>query len=274
MNKKDKIKISNLEIFAKHGVYPEENVLGQKFVVSAVLYVSTYEAGHSDDLKDSVNYGEVCHFIKDFAEGRTYKLLESLAENMADALLNSFCQVEQVDIEIKKPWAPIGLHFDSVAVEISRKWHRVYVAMGSNMGDRKAYLDEAVRAIDETEGCVVLKVADYVETKPYGNVEQDDFMNSVFELATLLPPEKLLKRLNEIEAEAGRTRDIHWGPRTLDLDIIFYDDVVMDTPELTIPHADMHNRNFVLGPLAQIAPYIRHPLLGKTVKNMFENDCK
>ena len=84
----DNIKIKKLDVFAKHGVYKEENVLGQKFVFSAVLYLDTAKAGVSDELEDSVNYGEVCHFIREFAEGRTFKLLESLAEHTAAAVLD------------------------------------------------------------------------------------------------------------------------------------------------------------------------------------------
>ena len=94
----DKIKISNLEVFANHGVYPEENKLGQKFVISAQLYTSLYEAGRSDALEASVNYGEVCCFIKEFTERRTYKLLESLAENLARELLLKYDWLQQVDV--------------------------------------------------------------------------------------------------------------------------------------------------------------------------------
>ena len=92
----DKIKIKKLDVFAKHGVYKEENVLGQKFVFSAVLYLDTAKAGVSDELEDSVNYGEVCHFIREFAEGRTFKLLESLAEHTAAAVLDRFPLVKRI----------------------------------------------------------------------------------------------------------------------------------------------------------------------------------
>lgn len=91
----DNIKIKKLDVFAKHGVYKEENVLGQKFVFSAVLYLDTAKAGVSDELEDSVNYGEVCHFIREFAEGRTFKLLESLAEHTAAAVLDRFPLVKR-----------------------------------------------------------------------------------------------------------------------------------------------------------------------------------
>lgn len=271
----DKIKISNLEVFARHGVFPEENALGQKFVISAVLHTSLYEAGHSDRLEDSLHYGEACCFIKEFTEKNTYKLLESLSERMAEALLEKYPQIMQVDIEVKKPWAPIGLHLENVSVEITRKRHRAYIAMGSNMGDKKGYLDTAVKEVDKTPGCRVINVADYILTKPYGGVEQDDFLNSVMEIETFMPPEVLLETLHGIEDAAGRKRTIRWGPRTLDLDIIFYDDDVVSTPELTIPHKEMQKRSFVLKPMAQIAPHKRHPLLGKTVKDLWnELECR
>lgn len=267
----DKIRIKNLEIFANHGVYDEENVLGQKFVVSAVLYTSTYEAGCSDELEDSVNYGEVCHFIRDFATGRTYKLLESLAENLAKGLLLKYEKLQQVDLEIEKPWAPIGLPLESVSVEISRSWHTAYIALGSNMGDRRGFLDMAVERLSTMEDCFVKRVADYIETKPYGGVEQDDFLNGALELKTLLSPYALLDRLHDIENAAQRRRTVRWGPRTLDLDILLYDDMVLDTPALVIPHKEMHMRDFVLRPMVQLAPHVRHPINGKTMEELLKS---
>lgn len=101
-------------------------------------------------------------------------------------------------------------------------------------------------------------------------MEQDDFLNGMAKIRTLLTPEELLALLHEIEAQAGRTREIHWGPRTLDLDVIFYDNLVLDTEELHIPHIEMHKRDFVLKPLCEISPYERHPIFGKTVREMLE----
>ena len=111
-------------------------------------------------------------------------------------------------------------------------------------------------------------MSDFLVTAPYGGVEQDDFLNGALTLKTLLTPQELLERLHEIEQEAHRERQIHWGPRTLDLDILLYDDLVLDTPDLIIPHVEMHLRDFVLIPLAQIAPWKRHPVLGLTVSQM------
>ena len=168
-------------------------------------------------------------------------------------------------MKIEKPWAPVAIPVDSVSVEISRGWHRAYIAIGSNMGDKKAYLDEAVEKLKNHPYCKVVKVSDYITTEPYGGVEQDVFLNGALEIKTLLYPAELLALLNRIEAEAGRERTIHWGPRTLDLDILFYDDCIIDSPALTVPHIDMQNRGFVLIPMSQIAPYLRHPVLGCSV---------
>ena len=105
----DKIEIRNLEIFANHGVFPEENVLGQKFVVSATLYTDTRKAGLTDELTASIHYGEVSHMITKFAKEHTYKLLEALAENLCQMLLSELPLLKKITLRIEKPWAPVGL---------------------------------------------------------------------------------------------------------------------------------------------------------------------
>lgn len=267
----DKITIDKLEVFANHGVYPEENVLGQKFVISVVLYTSTRKAGVADELSFSVNYGEVSHFIQKYITEHTWKLLECAAEHLAQAILLEYPLVKKLDLEIQKPWAPIGLPLNTVSVKITRGWHTAYIALGSNIGDKKAYLDMAVKHLNERKDCQVKKVSDYLVTEPYGVTDQDDFLNGALELQTMLDPEELLQALHQIEQDANRVRTMHWGPRTLDLDILMYDDLVLDTPELHIPHIEMHLRDFVLIPMDQIAPWKRHPLTGKTVEEMLQN---
>jgi dihydroneopterin aldolase/2-amino-4-hydroxy-6-hydroxymethyldihydropteridine diphosphokinase len=267
----DQIKIQGLQVFANHGVYPEENVLGQKFVINATLYTNTRQAGLTDQLELSINYGEVSQHITRFLKDHTFKLLERAAELLARELLLTYPLLQKIDLEIQKPWAPVGLPLDTVSVAISRSWHTAYIALGSNMGDSKAYLDQAVLALNEQPDCKVIKVSDYIITAPYGGVEQADFLNGALELRTLLTPEELLELLHRIEQQANRERLIHWGPRTLDLDILMYDDQIIDTPDLHIPHIEMHLRDFVLIPMAQIVPYVRHPLTHLTVEQMLKN---
>lgn len=261
----DKIIIENLEIFARHGVLKEENALGQKFIVSAVLNCDTRLAGLSDSLENSVNYAEVCALIEKEMKNNTFRLIEAAAERIAERILLSYTAVKSVSVKIKKPWAPIMMNIDTVAVEITRGRHIAHVALGSNMGDTHRHLDGAVAEINANPRCSVKKVSDFIITKPVGEVEQADFLNGCIELETLLTPHELLDFLHEIENNHGRERKIHWGPRTLDLDIIFYDDVIMGDETLVIPHPEAKNRSFVLEPLSQIAPYKIHPVCQKTV---------
>lgn len=266
----DQIRIENLRIFAHHGVYQEENEKGQNFYINAALETDTMNAGILDDLTLSTNYGEVCRFLDAFVREHTYKLIETVAEKTAEALLLNFPLVRQVTLEVRKPEAPIPLAFESVSVKIVRGWHRVYLSCGSNMGDRRKHLEEAADALRADEKCRVLRVSDWIETPPYGGVEQDDFLNGAIGMDTLYTPQMLLRKLHEIEQAHGRERKVHWGPRTLDLDILLYDDRIVDTKDLIVPHTDMHNRRFVLEPLMQIAPYAEHPVRHKSVLQMYE----
>ncbi|MCF0134061.1 MAG: 2-amino-4-hydroxy-6-hydroxymethyldihydropteridine diphosphokinase [Blautia sp.] len=267
----DKIKIIGLEIFASHGVYPEETVLGQKFVVSAELYLDTRKAGMFDDLDRSVDYGSVCRFMTDFMQNNTFKLIEAAAERLAEAVLLEFPLLHGIHLELRKPWAPVHLPLQTVGIEITREWHRAYIALGANMGNEEAYLKDAVKELQDRKDCSVLKIADFIHTKAYGVTNQKDFLNSVLEMDTLLPPHELLDVLHVIENAAGRKRTLHWGPRTLDLDILLYDQLILDDPDLVIPHKEMHLRDFVLRPLHQIAPTLRHPVLNKTIEELFED---
>lgn len=266
----DQIKITDLEVFANHGVFSEENKLGQKFLVSAVLYTDTRKAGKTDDLTASIHYGEVSAFITKYMKEHTYQLLERVAETLAEEMLKSISGLCKIDLEIKKPWAPVGLPLKTVSVRITRSWHTAYIALGSNMGDSRQILDDAVSAIDALPASKVEKVSGFITTPPYGVTDQPDFLNGCLRMKTLYYPNELLRELNRIEKEAGRERIIHWGPRTLDLDIIFYDDLISQEDDLCIPHVEMHKRSFVLEPLEEIAPYKRHPGNGKTVRQMLE----
>lgn len=264
----DEIQIRDLEVFANHGVFPEETRLGQKFLLSLTMYTDTRKAGIGDCLEDSIDYGAVSHFMTDYMKQHTWKLIEAAAEHLAEELLLRYPLLKGVTLELKKPWAPVGLPLDTVAVKITRFWHRAYLGLGSNLGDKETYLNQAVKALDETRGCQVEKVSSYLVTEPYGGVEQDDFLNACLCLKTYLSPEELLRRLHEIEQDAHRERIIRWGPRTLDLDILLYDDLILETEELILPHMDMENREFVLKPLSEIAPNLRHPILHKTMRQL------
>lgn len=266
----DEIRIDNLEVYAYHGVFAEENEKGQPFFVNLVLHVNTREAGKRDDLTLSTHYGEVCHLVTKWLQEHTYKLIETAAETVAREILQQFPLVQALEVEIRKPQAPIGLPFESVSVKLHRGWHRAYVALGSNMGDKEGYLTSAIQGLKDCEDIQVSRVSTLIATKPYGGVEQESFLNGVVEIKTLLTPQELLHYLHKLEAAAGRERSIHWGPRTLDLDIIFYDKLILEDDTLIIPHVDMQNRDFVLKPMAELSPNFRHPILQRTMEQLLE----
>ena len=214
----DYIKITGLKIYAYHGVLPEEQKNGQDFIINARLFYSMKKAGMSDDLNDALNYAEVCEFIgKTFTENR-FDLIEAAAEHLCSRLLLAFPILEKIELELRKPQAPIPMDFEDVSVNMTRSWHKAYVAVGSNMGDSRQLIADGLAKLKKQENVRNFKESSLLVTKPYGPVEQDDFLNGCVTFETLLDPEKLLDLLHMIEAEANRERKIHWGPRTLDLE--------------------------------------------------------
>jgi len=145
----------------------------------------------------------------------------------------------------------------------------VHIGIGSNIGNRQENCREAVRQLG-LRGVKVVKQSSMIETEPWGVADQPRFINMAVEAETDLAPENLLTALKDIEAAMGRTDAVRWGPRVIDLDILFYDDLVVDTAELKIPHPYLHERMFVLGPLSDIVPDKVYPALGKTVKELFD----
>ena len=264
----DHIQIKELEVFANHGVLKQENELGQKFVVSVDLTVDTSKAAESDDIEDAVNYVEVAELIHSETKRNTFQLIEHLAGHLAEQILLTFPLVNSLSLRIDKPWAPIRLPLKTVSVEIQRGWHTVCLGIGSNMGDKHANLDQALEILAADEHNQLVKVSDYIVTEPVGGVEQDDFLNGAVVMQTLYTPQQILDQIGVIEKKLDRVRTIHWGPRTIDVDILLYDDEVVVEENLIIPHPEMCNRRFVLEPLDQIAPYRVHPICSKTIHEL------
>jgi 2-amino-4-hydroxy-6-hydroxymethyldihydropteridine diphosphokinase len=143
----------------------------------------------------------------------------------------------------------------------------VVIALGSNLGDREMNLKTALVKMKE-RGMYIEKLSSFVETEPYGYTDQPKFLNAVCLVETDLSPRALLNTLLAIEREMGRVRTVKWGPRVIDLDIVFYEDLIVNEEGLIIPHPDAHNRLFVLEPLSEIAPDLVHPVLKKTVQEL------
>ena len=264
----DKIHIKDLEIIGFHGAIPEEKVLGQKFVLSFELDVDLRQAGKNDDLTKTVHYGELAQKVEEEFTKTSYDLIEKAAEEICEFVLLNYPLVKKVKLLLKKPWAPTRKHVEYVAVEIERKWNKVYIAAGSNLGDKEETLKEALYQIDKRKDCVVTKVSNLYTTDPVGYEDQDQFVNCVFEIDTLQTPSELMDTLLEVEKDFKRERIIRWGPRTLDLDIIFYNDIISYDEHILIPHPRAHERQFVMKPMCDINPYYVHPIYRKRVMDI------
>ncbi len=248
----DQIALKGISARGFHGVLDFERREGQTFIVDVVLDVDLTAAGASDDLADTVNYAEVAGDVVALIEGEPLNLIETLAARIADRVL-ARPLVEAVEVVVHKPEAPVGHSFTDVQVRVQRERQApVVIAMGSNIGDSLETLHDAAVAL---YGLIDIDgVSSLVETDPVGGPDQPAYLNAVVTGTTSLAPSSLLAGLHDIERAHGRTREVRWGPRTLDLDLIQYGDPVFDTDvrmegvTLTLPHPRAHERAFVLVP--------------------------
>lgn len=266
----DRIEITGIRGRGHHGVFAHERRHGQEFVVDVALDVDLAAAGASDNLDDTVDYGVVASQVHALITGEPVDLLETLAERMAQACL-IHRGVHAVQIAIHKPQAPIAVPFADVVVRVRRTRsgpaRRAVVALGANLGDPAAALAAATRALGALPGTRLLATSGVYRTAPVGGPEQEDFLNAVVVLETTMGPPDLLAAGHRIEAEWGRTRQVRWGPRTLDIDLITVDDgrgvpVVVDGDELTLPHPRAGERAFVCVPWLEADPDAHLPGVG------------
>ena len=144
-----------------------------------------------------------------------------------------------------------------------------YLGLGANLGNREENIKNAISRLSSDPDILIKTRSSMIETKPYGNIDQPDFINSVIEIDTDITAENLLSKCITIENELGRKRNDKWGPRTIDIDILFYNDQIINSQKLTIPHPDLHNRKFVLHSLNEICPDFIHPVIKKKIKEIY-----
>ena len=257
----DKITLSKMEFEGHTGCFDFEKKDGQKFVVSLDLFVDRIRGCYTDELSDTVDYSKIYEVTKEIVTGDDGNLIEHLAQKIADAVLEADKRILKVCVKVSKPEAPVKGIFETMEVMIERNRKEfVIVSIGSNMGDREANIlaaEEALKALDGNEG---FKFASIYETEPVGLEDQPYFLNTCVGFYTDIEPFELLDKIHVIENDLLRTREVHWGPRTIDIDIIFYGDRVIMKPELTIPHPRWNVRSFVTVPLREIKDVdIDHP---------------
>lgn len=257
----DRITLTGVTAYGYHGVLPREKTDGQEFSVDLVLEVDLSRAGSSDDLGHTVNYAEVAADVVSVLQGPSHDLIESVATLIADAALRRPL-VEAVEVTLHKPHAPVGVPFGDVTVHLRRERDvPVVIALGANLGTDPA--DTLTRAADRLRGASGvhdLVLSPLFETDPVGGPEQPVYTNAVALARTSLAPWRLLALLHTIEAAFGRTREVRWGARSLDLDLIQVgvpgeaSEVLSDDAELRLPHPRAHSRGFVLTPWHALDP--------------------
>ena len=264
---RDLIILSDLSFFGYHGVLPEEAVLGQRFILDLEANVDLQPAGRSDDVADTVSYADIHAVLKAVVEGERFRLLEALAQRCADRLFAGFPMIEALRLRIRKPGAPIPMPSGVAAVEITRsRMAEAWLSLGANLGDPDAQLAAAVARLDATPSIRVTARSETLTTQPWGNTDQPPFRNLALALETTLSPLELLDACQRIEADLGRVRKEHWGPRLIDLDIVAYDRVELDSERLTLPHRFAAQRDFVLVPLREIAPDVADWLVSRRAR--------
>lgn len=274
----DRIELRGLTVRGNHGVFDFEKREGQDFVIDVTLHTSVERAAATDDLAETIHYGELAEDVAGIVENNTFDLIETLAERIADHCL-SLC--EHVEVVVHKPSAPIQRTFDDVRIRVERSrttasagetvnpatsapdtdsakdgGTEAYLNLGANIGDAADTLDQAVAALDRHPDITVTRRSSLFRTAPWGGVEQDDFLNLGVLVTTTLPALELLSVAQGIEVACWRTRELRWGPRTLDIDLIRFGDEEAElrsqTPRLTLPHPRAHERAFVLAPWAEL----------------------
>lgn len=266
----DAIRLTGLTVRGRHGVFDFEKRDGQDFVVDVTLRGDLSRPAASDDLADTNDYGTLADDLAAIIAGEPFDLIEALAGALADKCLESCADVE---VTVHKPQAPIAHAFHDVAVTLRRTRSTrsirgtsaddrvsAVIALGANLGDALRTLQDAARSLDLHPRIEVLAGSAIYVTAPVGGIDQPDFHNAAVAVETTLSAHELLAVCQGIEVGAGRTRDIRWGPRTLDLDLVSLRsaggtvEVRIDDPILTLPHPRAGERSFVLAPWADVDP--------------------
>ena len=274
----DRITLTGLKARGFHGVFDFEKREGQDFVVDVVLHADHAQAGESDRLEDTINYADVAQIVADRVTGEPFDLIEALAWAIAGDLLRV---AESVEVTVHKPQAPIEQDFQDVSVTVCRsgtgrqsqglvRGGQAVIGVGANMGNPAETVQSAMDALDLHPHITELQRSSLYRSAPVGGVEQDDFINAVIAVETTLSAHELLGVCQGVELAHGRTRNVRWGPRTLDLDLIRFTpherleqgadlsdagaQLSLADPVLTLPHPESVNRAFVLTPWQEIDP--------------------
>ena len=250
-----KLSIGGIRLLGRHGVLPEELQRAQPFEVSLELDLDMAVSAASDRLTDTVDYAAALEAARGVVEGSPAHLLEALAARIATAVLAAAPRSTAVRVEVRKlrPPVPVDVGWAGVAVHVARSdlSRRVFLSLGSNLGDRQGQIRSALESLSGR----LVAVSPCYETEPQGGPPgQPPYLNVVVEMLTSDTPRELLELARKLETAAGRVRAERWGPRTLDVDVLWIDGEQVDEDDLQIPHPRMWGRRFVTVPLGDLDP--------------------
>ncbi len=254
--------VRGIAAHAYHGVFEEERAAGQRFVLDLGFELETRAAARTDALEDSTSYAEVAAAALAVLTGKAANLIETVAERIAARVLE-FPGITAVTVVLHKPEAPVGIPVSDVALTIRRTPLTVVppmpvpvaIGLGGNVGDVVASLRAAAAGLGAA--LEELRIGPLVRTAAMtlpGSEPQDDYLNTVVTGMTRLAPLELLAHAQQLELAAGRVRDVRWGPRTLDIDLLRYGSLESAAPELVLPHPGATQRAFVVVPWAALEP--------------------
>jgi dihydroneopterin aldolase/2-amino-4-hydroxy-6-hydroxymethyldihydropteridine diphosphokinase len=268
---RDRINVQGVSAVGYHGVFEFEKREGQEFRVDVELTVDHSWASLTDDVRWTVNYATVAEIAHQAIVGPPFDLIETLADQIAREVV-LLAGVLDVAVTVHKPSAPISVPFESVSVTRMRTSNltssvRVALGIGSNMGNRLGHLQSVLDSLNAASDINVVDVSPVYETAPVGGPDQDSYLNAVVIINTALSPQEILDFAHDCEIRAGRVRDVRWGPRTLDVDILAYGALSSDDEKLTLPHPRIAQRGFVLMPWADVDPMFS-PIDSATVEEL------
>lgn len=273
------IRMKKIRFFGKHGVSISEKKRGGTFEIDLEFHSDVDKSHLTDDLNHTIDYSKIYKKVYDSFYSSDYNLIETLGNKICDDLISSF-PIKEIKLIIRKINPPVNGLIDSVEIEIN-KWNKikilknnVYLSLGSNIGNSINILNSAIDHLNLNKNCKVNKISSFYDSEPIGFINQKNFVNCVIKIATNLSPIKLLDLLKIIELNHGRKKNKKKNmPRILDIDIIFFNNLIMNSKNLIIPHPEYFKRRFVLEPLLEISSQKKCPNHGIPLINKL-NKCK
>jgi 2-amino-4-hydroxy-6-hydroxymethyldihydropteridine diphosphokinase/dihydroneopterin aldolase len=261
--------------YGYHGVAAAEKETGRRYEVDCEIETNIAKAARSDHLDDAVSYLSVYKIVEEFLENHRYNLLETLAERLRREIQKR-TGASRVTLRVRKRIPPVPGNIDYVEVETSGEKlevsnvANVFLGLGANEGDREANIKRAIDLLNQTGDIRIKAVSSLYESKAVGVPGQPNYVNCVIKVETGRDPHSLLKTTQSIEAALGRQPDTHTLPRPMDIDILLYGDIDLDSLDLMIPHSRLKTRRFVIEPLLEIDPDAIDPKTSRPLRDFLD----